>query len=247
MDKVRTAFKLATPSNFHYIFLAPSLANSFIPEDIFFSHQVTDTIELSGQLHFPEQIIRLEIHSDAFRASRNFTKQFKIYSCDLKMLNFSFLAGFNQLTEFSIKNSINIWIKNLPPLPNLKKLLIVQCIRLNGWTDLPNYSKNSLEYLNLQSNDLNDERAEAILGWIRRGQSNATLNHLDFSFNQLTRVPPSLSLFPRLTRIHLNNQQGPGFGYLNFSLSSSSPVVFLNLANCSITELHPDSFKGLIH
>ena len=231
-----------TPVEFQQILIIPLQENPFIQEDIFVNHRVTDTIELSGHSHFPEQV-RLEIHSEAFRSSRNFTKQVKIYSCDLEMLNFAFLTDFCQLTDLLIKNSINVRMSNFPQLPSLMNLQIIQCTGLNGWIEFPR-SISSLEYINLQGNGLNDERMYAILEWILKSPSSDTLNRLDISFNKLTRIPIQLKSFAMLTRIYLNNQQNPGFGFVKLTLSLTAPLAFLDLSSCNITGFHPDSFKG---
>ena len=246
IEKIRNIFKSATPANFNYIFIFLSQNYSFIPEDIFGYHWINNTIELSGTSNSTKQVY-LEIHREAFRVTRNFTKKFTIFSCDLIMLNLEFLTDFNQLTDLVINNSINVQMWKFRSLPKLTKLKITHCTGLNRWVEFP-ISVNSLEHLNFESNNLVEERVGAILDWILSGPSKGSLSHLDLSFNKLTRVPPQLHSVLRLSKNKLNNQQEPGFSYCHvLSLSLNATVVYLNLESCYITGFHPDSFKGFIN
>ena len=215
-----------------------------IPNNFFVDHLMSKII-VRG-VDSDRQKTRLEIHPEAFRSSRNSSKEAHILSIDMSSLNFSFLTGFEQLTNLFIWNAVNAHVSGLPLLQKLNELRISHSSGLNEWTHFPP-SINALSGLILQHNGLVDEAVYRVLEWIVTGPSKDTLQWLYLSGNSLTRIPPQIKLFSKLCDIYLDGQQSPGFGVVPASsLNFPGPVRFLNLASCHITEIHNDNFKGKI-
>ena len=237
------AFQRTTSADFDQIFLLLPSENSVIPDNFFVNHRVTKNLEVIGNVLAAEQVV-LEIQPDAFRSSQNHLKQFKIYSCDVKILNFRFLSNFSQLTDLSIKKSVNFHTFNLPPLPNLISLSILNCTGLNQWTVFPNFVKG-LEYLDLECNGLNDETTEQLLRYIMTGPSNVSLTNIRLSRNALTRIPRQLKSFANIKNMFFNDQREPGFGSLSYLSPLIHVEIYIDLSSCNITSIQPDALKGL--
>ena len=234
---IRDSFTLTTSAEFRTIrfFIFNQQPPEFdenkyfiLPKDIFASHRVKN-IELMFHI---EDIIRIleetdpsdlfsqlsQIHREAFRSSRDFTESFYIENFEGRIVDFSFLVGFNQLKNLSIFNSYNIDISKLPPLPKLTILCVVDS--MNGLGGLTQHSPpliKGLEVIKLDSNWLKDKDVARILEWLLTSPSNVTLRNISLINNALTRVPNGLSNFPNLTNIQLDDFQESGlFGFLHF-------------------------------
>ena len=92
--------------------------------------------------------------------------------------------GFNSLRQILIRDSSNLQLGDFPLLPNLKIFQANHCKGLNEWTAFPILSKD-IPTIDLKHNELNNEGAERILKWIKRGivnifsQNSIYLKHLD--------------------------------------------------------------------
>ena len=186
--------------------------------------------------------VRPEIHADAFRYFRNTTEQFTIQAINMSLLEFSFLAEFNQMKMFSIESCIDVHLRNFPEdLPNLTSLKIDLSKGLDGLANFPQLT-TGLESLNLHSNGLTDEGLYRILEWMLTGPSKTTLIRLRLGYNALSHIPKQLEQFPKLKNVHLDGQV-PGFGNLS-RIRLPASVQYLVLRSCRITNVEPDAFKG---
>ena len=245
IHQVNEVFRLTTPTDIEQIHLTLQLNSSppiiVVPKDIFANHRATKSIELR-QFFYDARII-LQIHPEAFRSSVNVTQQFTIGLSNMKMSNFSFLVGFNRLQELIIEDSGNVDMSTLPTLPSLKRLTILKCTGLKGWTIFPILIKG-LEYVDIQGNVLNDDEVDRILDWILNSPSQFTLNYLDLSRNSLTRIPHQLKSFYRLETIFIHQQLPPaGFPFLS-NLSLSRSVRHLKLSFCKIANIELGTFPS---
>ena len=100
----------------------------------------------------------------------------------------------------------NLSVFNLPQLPQLIKIKIINVTGLNHDYEFPDLV-NGLEILHLESDRLSDERVDHILSKIKMGPSVNTLTYLDLDGNNLTRIPTQLKTFQGLLGIFLQNQQ----------------------------------------
>ena len=244
--EIQRIFNSTKVADFDYILLEPAPIPSklFIPKDIFYNHRILDTISLFGSTYFPEKII-LEIHPEAFRSCRKVTKKILIQSLDLQKLEFSFLTHFKELQDIQIVNSFNLFVFNLPYLPKLISIKILNCTGLNYWNTFP-HLKNGIEDLRLQYNMVNDKVLDVILNKIQTGPSKNTLNYLDLHGNALTQIPHQLKAFCKLSKIFLGRQQKPGFGVLKSTISFSAPIELLDLSSCYIKSILPSVFQSCI-
>ena len=229
-------------SDFEQLFLIEKHNKSYVPKDLFSKYRFT-TLVLWGNRGAEKQF-QLEIHPEAFGTfTKNYTKIFRIVNCNMHLLNFSFLSGFNELMTLDISNSNNFHLRGLPPLHNLVSLLIWDTTGLNELKIFP-VLINGLNRLLLNGNGLNDNGSERILEWIYSGPSNKTLRSLDLNANSLTRIPRQVKDFQRLGAISLNDQKEPGLAFLQPIVSPSS--FNLNVSHSHIKALHPATFLGFI-
>ena len=165
IEDIKDVFKSTTAADFKHIFLDPwNYWTVAIPEDIFVNHRVTDSIYV-GYTEYRPINVPLQVHSDAFRSSRNSVKRFSIRAYDLTKLTFQFLSNFSQLTTFMIRESKNVDLSTLPSLPSLCELMVKDSSGPNEWTVFPKFVK-ALEIINLQGSYLTDESMERISKWI---------------------------------------------------------------------------------
>ena len=231
----------ATSVAVNHIILELAENETKYPKDILSQHSAIH-IELHDA-HRNSKNISIEIHPEAFRYSRNVTNYFTFDAFEMRNFNWSFLAGFNQLTNISIHYSFNVQISNLPSLPSLIELKIRWSTGLNNMTHFP-FLSNGLFGLVIQYCGLNDQAVDRILNWIQNGPSNNTLICIYLSGNALSQIPRQLySAFTNLTSINLDRQKKPGFGIIS-DLSFLTPIKTLNLSFCHISDIKPHSFTG---
>lgn len=241
---VKETFQFLTSADFHYIYLSPAPGDGHfnIPRDIFMNHRATNiTIGC-----YAKKQSTFEIHTEAFRASQDVIKNFKLEACKIGTLNLSFLANFHRLEKFSITNSENVHFTNLPSLPSLTTLTIEFCTWIfNKWIRFPPMT-NYLESFSLLYNQLNDSQTSKILDWVLDNSSNGTvITHLDLGVNMLTRIPKQITSFPRLSYLTLRDQKAPGLEVLlQSSLSFQLSVKILDLASANIKIIEQGTFQG---
>ena len=127
---------------------------------------------------------QLTIDRDAFSSTRNVTESLYIWDCDLSLLNFAFLDGFDQLELLKIHHSSNVGMADwgsLPPLPSLQQFFIDDngMHPNNSWADnvLPSF-EHGIKKLSLVGNAfLGDKTAERILKWIHKSSAQTNDSH----------------------------------------------------------------------
>ena len=241
VDQVLGTFNSTLATDFEYIFL--EAIDFFIPKDLFVNHRFK-IIELNGNERNPGKCCP-EIHPEAFRSSRDVSKNFQIASLNMSKMNLSFLTDFNQLTYLFILQVVDAHLSGLPQLPNLLELKVTYSSGLNKWTNFP-HLENGIEHLILAANALNDDCVDRILDSLLKSPTKNTLQYLHLAANALTRIPQQIKYFPVLHKIYLDHQQAPGFGYISplYSTSFMGSIRFMYLPFCFITELEPNAFEG---
>jgi len=255
LAEVQQIFLRNTPADIDTFELTPLASEaSIIPADLLASHRVTDKI----QLDCPFQIggrYKLQVDRNAFATSRNTTLKvfigYRTGNCDAIQLDFSFLTGFEQLTEIYISDSTNIeqaskWA-DFPLLPKLTSLTIAFCTGLDNWAVFP-VLENGLSLLSVPINGLHDETVGRILDWALQSSSQ-TLKTLSLDNNALTTIPKQIPLFIRLTELHLNYQQTPpGLSRIETGslIFGSEPVNYLFLDVAGVRTIEPNAFQGAL-
>lgn len=215
-----------------------------IPADIL-SNKRTENLHLVS--NDEEEHIELQVDSNAFRSTKNFTKSFLIYNFDGKNLELDFLSGFNKLRNLTFDTITNIHdcFPKLPPLPNLK-ILVMQYV--SGLVDIQTFPHlvhglNSVALAPHKEEEVWDnETVGSILEWLLISSAE-TLEYLSLEDNDyLTQVPTQISSFKALNYLRLvkNNIHTIKTGALTFS----SPVITLRLFFNSFKVIQPGAFQG---
>ena len=247
IDEVEKVFSLTTAADFDWIMLEPGTPSAFlIPEDIFADHRITQTIFV-GYLGSGRPT--LQIHPKAFRSSWEFTGSFQVMSYDLRILNYEFLAGFiKQLWYIRIRNSKNVNLATLPPLPRLAVLEIIDCTGLNDWTTFPQQAKG-LNWISIENIGLYKEDVEMMF---------PCRYHLNIN-NEEKHIELKSEKFPIERIQELFNWTGTDFNYVKLEPSSlyipnnifanHGCILFELRGNDSNPfqfrpEIHPDAFRS---
>ena len=152
---------------------------------------------------------KLVIDPLAFRSSQNSLTFFSVENFDFGLQkDFSFLNGFNRLESLSISYIINFTaFQYLPSLPSLQELTVGYCPELNQIA-FPDLSSAKLNYLDLNGNEMIDEKADEIFAELATSNSSDSLEYLDLWSNSLTEFPSQVgSAFPKLKSLNLNNNK----------------------------------------
>ena len=185
------------------------------------------------------------IDRDAFLATASETSIVYISNCDLSLLDFAWLDGFNKLTSLSFYESSNLhqasWT-SLPILNRLSKLSINFCKGLNERFDPPVIT--SLREIQLEGNGLLDQPMGRLLNWVLISSAES-LTKLQMSMNLLTRVPTQIASFKNLNYLDIHGQEnGTGMLVTKGSLSFQSPVKYIYAAVNGISTIEPGAFEG---
>lgn len=191
---------------------------------------------------------RLTIDADAFQSTANYTQTFDIvYMTDLSNLNFGFLSGFDELQSigmFGNSYGVAASIPSLPPLANLKELIIAQSDLYRVGSDFPNLTPARLQRLWLFGNKLDDASAEAILDNVLASTAGSTLVQLVLNDNLLTKVPQTTRLFPQLQ--YLDVQHNKITEIMTGSLTFVAPVLTVEMSNNPIeNKFQAGAFQGI--
>lgn len=241
--EVRDAFSRTRAANLTEVHLEPYWTDEVIPADLFGG--------TSRQIGYIELVCSresqsLKVDPDAFRSVRNGTTRLAIQGCDTSRMNFTFLTGFNRLTQLWIYQSsgLRLSLPTLPShLPSLSELFIYGCKGLNDWTKFPDLTRG-LTTLKLHNNGLQDEAMDRILDWAL-DFSAETLQKLHIDRNALTVIPHQLTWFSRLTHLDIRDQDSTGIpSILEGSLSFPYPVRYLSMSEAKIATIEPGSFDG---
>ena len=253
-EEVQQVFRTTTSADFDTFELTPLASEATtIPADLLVNHRVTDKIQLDCPFQLTGGRFKLKVDPNAFSSSRKTALKvfigYRTGNCDASELDFTFLNGFDQLTELSISDSTNIeqakWA-NFPSLPNLSSLTISFCTGLDNWSVFPTLA-TGLSRFNLPINGLHDDTTSRILDWILISSS-ASLKTLSLDNNALTSVPKQIPQFVTLTELHLGFQQNPP-GLLRIPSGSlifgSEPVDYLFLDVTGVRTIEPNAFQGI--
>ena len=98
--------------------------------------------------------------------------------------------------------------------------------------------------------NLTDQEASTILNTFIRNSRNFTLLHLILlKHNHLTKIPPEIRLFPRLTQLHFGFNLIGSIRAVDFKFTLSKAeddkVVKLFLSNNQISYIEPGAFEGI--
>ena len=245
IDTVKSIFsKITKPVNslINFDFRLPSTTNdTVIPDDIMGANNYAGTIFI----RCPNVNYKLQVLSNAFRSSKNFTSSVTISSCDLVLLDLSFLSHFDHLAAFSLPSSNNIQItfQSLPyPLKSLNTLDFYASQGLNETTDFPPVLANGLKEVNLGSCSIGNNAASRILNWILKS-SNETLTTLYLDFNSLSVIPPQISWLPKISYIELSFNQISIIRSGEFHFISPVNTVYVRANKVSTVEYN--SFQGI--
>ena len=259
MTGVRDVFSRTTPTadnELEWLQLTPPATDPIIPEDVLSSRRFK-----SVSIYCPNKDYHLVIDPNAFRSTRNFTTYLSIDSCDLGQLDFTFLAGFDQLADIDIFKSTNLHLSwtNLPPLPALTLLTIDPTWRLNDWVDFPVLGRGlqKVELALNEEDEFQDEGLNRFLAWALKSSAE-TLRTLKIyaPSGTLSQMPRQLASFPKLDYLDISNPAGfpypfaPSDSFKGLTavptgaLAFSAPVRFVRICSGQMSTIEPGAFKG---
>lgn len=186
--------------------------------------------------------LSLTIDPASFEFTRFNTTRFEIHDCDLAgQTDMKFLNGFVALNTLHLENTLNVEaMENLPSLPALKELAVVNCTGL-GNVAFPDLTPTRLERLHLDGNGLNNEAVANILISLGSSSSVSSLKLLSLANNALTKIP-TIASFSQLITYELSYNAVP---FMSLStLIFGSPVNFVGLKNLSLAAIESDAFQG---
>jgi len=162
--EVKTVFHqttILTLKSFHLILQPFIFKDTTIPKDILGS---TKTLELSVKYpcscSYGNSSLILQVDSNAFQSTKNYTKTFEADTIDCGLLDFNFLSGFDQLNELLLLNIWNIeyCLPSLPSLPSLKFLQAKYCAGCNELYSFPPLTNGLVRVEFMGFDDLSPDR-----------------------------------------------------------------------------------------
>ena len=210
-----------------------------IPANFLYGQEILDQLEI--KCVNPDQI--LDTADDAFVSTKSSTPKVVIVGCNLQLANLKFIQEFDQLTALTIKASSNFF--NLPvALPKLSHLAIDNCSTFE-YSETVTARPGTLRLVNLtlSNSHLTDETMNLLLIY-SLSNSFATLQNLNFSGNELSRVPfPYVNDCQKLSTLFID--QNKITNILNDgSLSFKVPVSIVHLDFNEISIIESGSFSG---
>ena len=200
---IRLVFAKYRPEN--WVSLDISLPEQFddnhivIPENFLVNHVINGSIEikcLSSKVNKLSKIV-LEIHPNAFGAQ--LISEFVIENCDMNATKeYSFMNGFNRLTQFWLNGSINMDLDY-----EWGKLLSIK-------NEDQRFAEQGLKIVRLLNNRMSELTVRCILQGILH-LSVETLEQLDIEGNFLTAIPEEIKHFRSLTHLEISGQRVAGF------------------------------------
>jgi len=244
MLEIAKIFQRTVKPSFDLIDLTLSSIDRFIPRDIFFDKRTTQLIIRSTQS------TSLEIDEEAFRSTKQYTKNLILNRIECSLLNLNFLSGFEKLTKLTFANIDNIHncLPTLPSLRNLIKLEIDNCVGMHQLYNFPKLT-NGLESVQLFGREnyfdelWDDATISRVTDWLLDSSAN-TLKELQFEdLKQMTKIPHQISSFKSLNKLWMFNTNISSIraGTIVFAV----PVSVLGIEASGLKEIEPGAIQGI--
>ena len=220
-------------------------SRKIIPMDLLSNHRAL-SIDITCSSSTDMSII---INPQAFRSSRNTTRNFMFFFCDISRLSFNFLTGFVQITSILFSTTKHVdqanWASFPTSLPSLETFSISSSTGLNEWTIFPKLSRG-LSRLSLHSNEIQDAAMDRIINWTV-AYSVDTLESLGIESNNLTNIPSKLQIssFPKLQYLNLDSQENGIRIIPRGSFGFAAPNYTLSADNNKIEIIEDGAFQGI--
>ena len=193
----------------------------------------------------------LVIDANAFRSTKSVTIALFIQSCDLSQLNWSFISNFTSLEYLESSDNYNFIASfyTLPSasLPRLTQLWIDNSFDLNdGFQNLslryPEPLKQGLHSLRI--NYIQDFALNCFLiKWVTPYSKN-TLEFLDISLNNLSKIPNEIRNYKNLASVRLGSNQRPLTIQKNAFDLKKNTLLDQRLVFSNVISIQPGAFQG---
>lgn len=233
------------------------VSDRFIPADIFGNKRTNALhIQYFGVPCDCEGVkndsLSLKVAPNAFRFTQNLTSKLILGTLDCSALDFSFISGFTQLKNLTLRDvgNIHLCLKNIAELPHtLDHLEISYPTGMNEVLELPILT-NGLKVARFAGYPERDptlkwdiETMDKVLNWILLSSTD-TLKALSFTnMNLMTEVPSKIiRSFNDVCRVWLTNNKITTIK--NGAFLFKVPVCLVDLVNNGITEIEYGAFQG---
>lgn len=213
-----------------------------IPDNLLSGKQA---VNLIFESYIPDSKTRLIFDRQAFTSTSNVTTTLYLMEYDLIESDFSFLSGFNYLSEIWAFSANAQSLSTLPPLRALKSLIInSKNFGLIG-DNFPNLSPAQLEILDLVDSSLDDTELDRVLRVLVSTPSTVnSLAEFRIDSSRLTRIPDLIKSFHNLDRLGLRSVQMTSLKYGSLNFSNVATVKLLDFSFSTLQTIEPGAFLG---
>jgi len=196
-------------------------------------------------------------YANAFRSTEIVITQLFIINCDLSQLNWGFISNFNLRTLILSRNHNFLTTFYTLPSASLTMLTYLQIVGgtglNNGFLNLslryPEPLKQGLNRLDITNSiDLSDFALNCFLiKWVTPYSKN-TLQIIDISMNNLTKIPNEIRNYNNLASVYVQDNQQPWTIQKNaFNLKKNTlSYNIMSFSNSKVTSIQPGAFKGIV-
>ena len=194
------------------------------------------------KLACPDAKFQLTINANAFRSSQSTALDLSVEKCDLRQLDWTFLADFYNLQSLHLTGSslMNMQM-NMPLLSSISALHLRQCGDFESLYP-PQQTLNLIRLEIDNSFNVSDKVFDLI---VSSAAAVGRLEILSLIGNQMTRIPSAVGNFSRLRSLFMDDNRIEFLpsGSLHVSSTALSSV---HLTNNSLHTIQPGAFKGFI-
>ena len=238
-QEIKNAFSTTPngPRDINRLDIVPAAGEDQMPADLIGNSRVRI-------LNLASCPLPIQIDSNSFQSSIDYTQQLFIIDCDIGQLTWTLISGFLKLEQIQLDNVANI--QSIEFLPSLRTLKLLSIVNSEGFDELatrfPVSSFSELQSLRMTDNiELTDVIIDTIVSQLVVIK---TLQSLSLNNNpSISRVPNGLPLLPGLNSIDLSGCEGiNSIGTDSFGFSV--PSLLVDVSAASVDSVSNDAFEN---